>query len=300
MIGFLGSGLPYRPEDSGWIGVHEGLANTGYFDGQNLAIEYRFSEGHDDRLPGLAAELVGHNLDLIATSGNSSAALAAKAATSTIPIVFVTGADPVATGVVASLARPGGNVTGLTLMASDLNHKRLELLAELVPSAKVIAVLVNPNTRFNEERVRAIQEAARVKGLPVRIVPLTNVTEFDPAFASLAQSQAGAVLVSAEALFGGANRQKLIDLTARYSLPAIYEFRDIAVRGGLISYGADLRAAGRREGFYIGSILKGAKPADLPVEQPTKFELVINLKTAKALGLTVPQLLLAQADEVIE
>jgi putative ABC transport system substrate-binding protein len=300
LIGCLGSGFPYRPDDSGWIGFHEGLADSGYFDGQNLAIDYRYSEGHDDHLPGLAAELLNRRVELIAASGNPAAALAAKAATATVPIVFFTGGDPISSGVVTNLSHPGENVTGVTLVAGDLNSKRLELLSELIPNSKVVAVLVNPNNRFINERLRVIEEAARIKSLQLHIVEVREAAEFGPALGALDRSQIGSVLVMADALFAGGNRQKLIEETAKHAVPAIYEFGDVPRLGGLISYGANFRASGRQQGQYVGRILKGEKPGDLPVQQPTKFDLVINLKTAKALGLTVPQLLLAQADEVIE
>jgi putative ABC transport system substrate-binding protein len=297
LIGFLGGGAPYRAEDSGWIGVHRGLADTGYFDGKNLACDYRFSEGHDDRSPGYAAEFVRRNVDLIVTSGNPSSALAAKQATTTIPIVFITGSDHVATGIVDSLARPGGNITGVTLLAAELNSKRLELLLELVPDAKVLGLLLNSNNRLMEDRARNLQDVLRKKGVQPFVARVGD--KFDQGFAALAEAHAGAVLITSDTMFMS-NRQQLIDTATRHSVPAIYETRDFAPLGGLITYGADLFDLGYREGTYIGKILNGTKPADLPVEQSSKFQLVVNMKTAKTLGLTVPRSLLARADEIIE
>ena len=277
----------------------QGLGETGYVEGQNVAIEYRWAEDHYDRLPGLAADLVGRKVDLIATSGGNVSALAAKNATSTIPIVFASGGDPVATGLVASLARPGGNLTGFSFLVGELNPKRLELLSELVPQARVIALLVNPNNPNAEGTIQDMQEAARAKGVQLPILKAGTESEIDAAFASLVQLQAGALVVGGDPFFNS-RREQLVALASRHAVPAIYEGREFAVAGGLISYGASLTAAYRQLGTYAGKILKGAKPADLPVQQPTKFELVINLKTAKALGLTVPQSILARADEVIE
>jgi putative ABC transport system substrate-binding protein len=247
----------------------------------------------------LAADLVGRKVDVIAASGGNLPALTAKSATSTIPIVFETGADPVATGLVASLARPGGNLTGITFLVVELHPKRLELISELVPRARVIALLVNPNNPNAEPIMRSVQEAARAKGVHLPILKAASESEIDAAFASLVQLQAGALLVGSDPFFG-IRREQLVASASRHAVPAIYQGREFALAGGLISYGARLTDAYRQVGIYAGRILKGEKPADLPVQQPTEFEMLINLKTAKALGLTVPQSILARADEVIE
>jgi putative tryptophan/tyrosine transport system substrate-binding protein len=297
VISFLGSTSPgpYAPFVAAF---RQGLAETGYVEGQNLAIEYRWAEGSYDRLPALATDLVGRKVDLIATSGSPSAP-AAKGATSTIPIVFTALGDPVGAGLVASLARPGGNLTGSSIMAIELTAKRLELLYELVPQAGVIALLVNPNGLNAEPTIREAQKAARAKGVQLAILRTGTESEIDAAFASLVQLHAGGLIVGAEPFFTS-RRDQLVALAARHAVPAIYELREFAASGGLISYGASITASYRLAGIYAGKILKGAKPADMPIEQPTKFELVINLKTANALGLTVPQSILARADEVIE
>jgi ABC-type uncharacterized transport system substrate-binding protein len=275
----------------------QGLSEAGYVEGQNVAIEYRWAEGHYDRLPALAADLVGRKVDLIMAS-NPPAALAAKSATSTIPIVFRGPADPVGDGLVASLARPGGNLTGVSL-ADDVTAKRLELLSELVPRAGVIALLVNPNNANAERVIRDVQEAARTKRLQLHVLKAGGESEIDSAFASLVQLHAGALVVGADP-FLSSRRDQLVALASRHAVPSIYAWREFAASGGLISYGPSLTSVYRLAGAYVGKVLKGAKPADLPVEQPTTFELVINLKTAEALGLTVPQSMLMRADEVIE
>ena len=276
----------------------QGLSETGYVDGQNLAIEYRWAEGNYDRLPALAADLVGRKVDVIVAT-SSPAALAAKNATSIIPIVFFSGGDPVADGLIPSLGRPGANLTGVSALVTDLHSKRLELLSDLIPQANVIALLVNLNNAGAERVMRAVQEAARAKGVQLPILTASTEAEIDAAFASLVQLHAGALVVGSEP-FLNSRREQLVALASRHAVPAIYQFREFAVAGGLISYGPSLTVAFRLVGTYAGKILNGAKPADLPVQQPTTFELVINLKTAKALGLTVPQSLLARADEVIE
>jgi putative tryptophan/tyrosine transport system substrate-binding protein len=296
VLGFLSSASPgpYAPFVAAF---RQGLSDTGYVEGRNLTIEYRWAEGSYDRLPALAADLVGRKVDLIMASTPPSA-LAAKSATSTIPIVFRGGSDPVGDGLVASLARPGGNLTGVSL-DDDLTAKRLELLSELVPQARVVALLVNPNNANAEPQIRDVQEAARVKGLQLAILKAGTESEIDAAFPSLVRLGAGALVVGADPFFTE-RREQLVALASHHAVPAIYPVREIAAAGGLISYGASLPAVFRQLGTYAGKILKGAKPAELPVEQPTTFELVVNLKTADALGLTVPPSILARADEVIE
>jgi putative tryptophan/tyrosine transport system substrate-binding protein len=296
VIGFLGiaTATVYAP----WrAAFRQGLSDTGYVEGQNVAIEYRWAEDHYDRLPALAAELVARKVDLIVTTGSTAGALAAKGATSTIPIVFISGGDPVKDGLIASLSRPGGNLTGFSLIVSELMPKRLELLSELVPQARVIALLMNPNNP--NSRLGDVEGAARAKGVQLPILEAATESEIDTAFASLVQLHAGALLVGPDPFFNN-QREQLVALASRYAVPTCHEWRESVAAGGLVSYGPSLAAAMRQVGIYAGRILNGAKPADLPVQQPTKFELVINLKTAKALGLTVPQALLARADEVIE
>jgi putative ABC transport system substrate-binding protein len=294
VVGFLqaGSGGPYVAAFS------EGLSETGYVEGQNLAIEYRWARGHYDRLPVLAADLVGRKVDLIATSGGTPPARAVKNATSTIPIVFM-GGDPIADGLVSSLARPGGNLTGIVFMTAEMTPKRVELLSELVPQAEVIALLVNPNNPVPEPIMRDVQDSAHAKGLQIQLLNAATEGEIDAAFARLVQLRAGGLVLGPDP-FLNSRREQLIALAAQHAVPLIYDFRENAAAGGLISYGPSLAAAHRQAGIYAGKILKGAKPADLPVQQPTKFELVVNLKTAKALGLTIPLSVLARADEVIE
>jgi putative ABC transport system substrate-binding protein len=298
VIGVLSTGSPGPSSAPFMAAFRQGLSEAGYVEGQNLAIEYRWAEGHYDRLPALAADLVGRKVDLIMASSPPSA-LAAKSATSTIPIVFRSGADPVADGLVASLARPGGNLTGVSFVADELTAKRLELLSELVPRARVIALLMNPNNATAERVIRDVQEAARTKGLQLHVLKASSESEIDTAFASLVQLHAGALVVGADPFLTG-RREQLVALASRHAVPSIYAWREFAASGGLISYGPSLTSAFRLVGHYAGKVLKGAKPADLPVQQPTKFELVINLKTAKALGLTIPQSLLLRADPVIE
>jgi putative tryptophan/tyrosine transport system substrate-binding protein len=298
VIGFLGGASP-GPSAPRAAAFRRGLSDTGYVEGQNVAIEYRWAEGHYDRLPALAADLVGRKVDLIAASGGPASALAAKSATSMIPIVFVSGDDAVAAGLVASLARPSGNLTGVSFLDVELMQKRLELLSELVPQAGVIALLVNPNNPNAERVMRDVQEAARAKGVQLPIQKARTESEIDAAFATLVQLKAGALVVGADAFFNS-RREQLVALASRHQVPAIYEWREFPASGGLISYGTSIAAVYRQVGLYAGKILNGAKPADLPVEQPTTLELVVNLKTAKALGLTVPPSILARADEVIE
>jgi len=280
------------------VAFRQGLSETGYVEGQNLAIEYRWAEGHYDRLPALAADLVGRKVDVIATSGGDFSALAAKNATSSIPIVFLARGDPVEEGLVASLARPSGNLTGVTLLAVELWGKRVELISELVPEARVVAQLVNPNFPGAERAIRAVQEATRAKQLQLRVLKAATEGEIDTAFASLVALPARALLVGEPSLLS--RREEMVALAARYAVPTIFDWREYVAAGGLISYGTSLTETYRKVGTYVGRILNGAKPADLPVEQPTRFELVVNLNTAKALGLTIPHSLLLRADEVIE
>ncbi len=298
VIGFLSSVSP-GPLAAFVSAFRQGLSEAGYVEGQNLAIEYRWAEGRYDRLPGLAAELVGRNVGVIVTTGGTVSARAAKGATSTIPIVSVFGGDPVADGLVASFARPGGNLTGLSILVRELMPKRLELLAEMVPQAGAIALLVNPSNPNAERIIREVQEAARTKGVQLHVLKAGTEGEIDAAFATLVQLHAGALVVAADPFFNS-RREQLVALAARHAVPAIYEWREFATAGGLISYGTSLSAVYRQVGIYTGRILKGAKPADLPVQQPTTFELVVNLKTAQELGLTVPPSILSRADEVIE
>jgi ABC-type uncharacterized transport system substrate-binding protein len=298
VIGYLGSGLPgaFAPLAAAF---QQGLSETGYVEGQNVAIEYRWAEDPYDRLPALAADLVGRKVDLIVAAGGFAAALAAKSVTSTTPIVFTGVSDPVAVGLVASLARPGGNITGFSGMTAELMPKRLDLLSELVPQADVIALLVNPNDAIAERMIRDVQEAARAKGMQLHVLKADSEDEIETAVASLVKLHAGGLLVGPDAFFLS-RRDQLVALASRQAVPAIYLWREFAAAGGLISYGASFTAIYRQVGIYVGEILKGAKPAELPVQQPTTFELVVNLKTAAALGLTVPPSILARADEVIE
>jgi ABC-type uncharacterized transport system substrate-binding protein len=297
VIGFLGNASP-GPFAPFVAAFHQGLSETGYVEEQNLATEYRWAEGRYDLLPALAADLVGRKVDLIATSADASA-LAAKNATSTIPIVFVIGSDPVEIGLVVSFARPSGNLTGVSIMTGELMLKRLEPLSELAPQAHVIALLVNPNNASNERMTKVVQEAGHANGVQVRVLRAGTESAIDVAFTNLTQLQASALLVGSDP-FLFSRREQLVALAARHAVPAIYEWREFAVAGGLISYGTSLADMYRQAGAYVGRILAGAKPADLPVQQPTTFELVVNLKTAKALGLTVPPSILARASEVIE
>jgi putative ABC transport system substrate-binding protein len=297
VIGWLNSNSP-GPSAPFVAAFHQGLSEAGYVVGQNVAIEYGWAEGHHDRLPALAGDLVRRSVDVI-VAGGGVAVVAAKNATSTIPIVFATGGDPVETGLVSSLARPGGNLTGFGMMFTELMPKLLELLSELVPQARVIALLVNPSNSLAEDMIRDVQKAANAKGVQLSILKAGTESEIDAAFATLVQMQAGGLVVGTDALFG-IRREQLEALASRHAVPAIFWRREFAVEGGLISYGSSLTGTLREIGIYVGKILKGAKPADLPVQQPTKFELVVNPKTARELGLTVPPSILARADEVIE
>jgi putative tryptophan/tyrosine transport system substrate-binding protein len=298
VIGFLGS-----PSAAEWVHLvaafQQDLKEIGYVEGQNVAIEYRWADGRYDRLPGLAAELVRQQVSVIFAAGTVAPALAAKAATATIPIVFANGIDPVQFGLAVSLNRPGGNITGVSFLTGDLGEKRLGLVRELVPDVAVGAVLVNPNNPNAESNVRDAREAARLLALQFHVFNASTAQDIDTVFASLVQRRIGVLLVSPDAFFLG-QRHQFAELAARYAVPTMYNAREYVAAGGLMSYGTSIVDAYRRAGVYTGKILKGAKPADLPVEQSTRFEFVINLKTAKALGLTVPPTLLALADEVIE
>jgi putative tryptophan/tyrosine transport system substrate-binding protein len=279
---------------------HEGLRETGYVEGRNVAIEYRWAEGQNDRLPALAADLVRRQVAVIVTPGSTPAALVAKAATTTIPIVFYVGADPVEVGLIGSLSRPGGNVTGVTTLNVEVGAKRLELLHELVPTATLIAALINStNPVVAETLTRDLQAAARTLGLKLHVLHASSERDFDTVFASLVQLRAGGLVIGTDALFNSRSEQ-LAALTIRHAVPSVYQFREFVSGGGLMSYGTTVVDTYRPLGVYTGRILKGEKPAELAVQQATKLELIINMKTAKALGITVPLPLIGRADEVIE
>jgi putative ABC transport system substrate-binding protein len=298
VIGFLGT----QSADVSGARVsafRQGLSESGYVEGKNVAIDYLWAEGQYDRLPGLVAELVRRRVAVIVSAGGSQGAVAAKAATSTIPIVFSAGADPIQSNLVSSLNRPGGNATGVSILIGGLDPKKIGLLHELVPLASLIAVLLDPHTSDFQVRLEALQGAARAAALNIHTVQATTEQEIDAAFATFAQLRAGALVVSPSPFFD-TRRDQLVALAARYSLPAIYDESEFAVAGGLMSYGTDFVESYRQVGIYTGRVLKGEKPSDMPVMQSTKFDFVINLKTAKALGLSVPSGLLSIADEVIE
>jgi putative tryptophan/tyrosine transport system substrate-binding protein len=298
VVGYLANATP-----SGFAHLvaafRRGLGELGYVEGRTVAIEYRWAEGQHDRLPGLVADLIARRAAVIMATGGGAPAFAAKAATTTIPIVFTGGSDPVKAGLVASLSRPSGNATGVVNIEVELTARRFELLRELVPTAALIAVLFNPTNPDAERQVVEVERAAQTLGQQISLFNARSEGEFDAAFAAIVERRAGALFVSGDPLFTS-GRARLIALAAQYAIPASYSFRDFPLAGGLMSYGADLLDVHRQAGVYAGRILKGEKPADLPVLQPTKFNFVINQKTAKALGLEVSPKLLALADEVIE
>jgi putative ABC transport system substrate-binding protein len=298
VIGFLSSGSPNAYAHL-LTAFRRGLNETDYVEHRNVGIEYRWAEGQADRLSALANELVARQVAVIVATGGNAPALAAKAATNTIPIVFTGGGDPVALGLVTSLSRPGGNATGASNISISIDAKRLEILRELVPSADKIACLRNPENANADTQLREVQAAARTLRQEIFVVTASAVRELDSAFASIVQQRAGALLVMSDPFFNNI-RDQLVAMAAKHAMPAMYPFREFVSAGGLINYGPSVADGFRQAGVYTGKILKGAKPADLPVMLPTKFELVINLKTANALGLTVPPTLLARADEVIE
>jgi putative tryptophan/tyrosine transport system substrate-binding protein len=298
VIGFLcsASSTAWAPYLAGF---RKGLNEAGYVEGANVAIEYRWAEGHFDRLPELAKDLVRRGVAVLVATGGEPSAFAAKSATATVPIVFSVGGDPVVTGLVGSLSRPGGNLTGVSLFTQLLEAKRIELLHEAIPSATTIAILINSTSRYAVALLKDAEEGARRLG--VRLVPLWAGTEndFEPAFAKLIQERAAALVVGNSPFFNN-HRDRLVALSARFRVPTIYEFREFAAAGGLMSYGTNLADAYRQIGVYTGRVLKGAKPGELPVLQPTLFELVLNLKTAKAMGISIPQSLRQRVDDVIE
>jgi len=298
VIGYLSA---RSPEDTAHLveAFRRGLSEAGFVEGQNVTVEYRFSRGQPDRLPELAADLVSKSVAVLVSTGGESAALAAKAKTSTIPIAFIIGGDPVKLGLVTTYQRPGGNATGITILSATLEPKRLELLRELLPNVSVIGALLDPNFPPYEAQLRDLREAARALGLQVQEFRVSSDAAIDEAFETIKSQHIAALTVAAGPFFD-TRRDKLVALAARHAVPTMYHFREFPEAGGLISYGIDSRVSYRQIGVYAGGILKGEKPAELPVRQPTKFELVINLKTAKALGLKVPLTLQVAADEVIE
>jgi putative ABC transport system substrate-binding protein len=300
VIGILGAAIPENVDVARNLAAfRQGLAEAGYVEGQNVKIEYRWAAGEYERLPALAADLVARMVSVIVNEGGSPSVVAAKNATSSIPIVFHTGTDPVADGLIKSLASPGGNLTGVAMMQADLSPKLLQFILELTPKAKVIGLLSNPNSLQGEEILRQLQAVARRMGLDLQSLKAANETELDAAFASLDRQPCDALILTNDTFFT-TQRDKIIALAARHSIPTIYGQSYFARAGGLVSYGPSLPAAYRIKGIYTGKILSGVKPTDLPVQQPTTLEFVINLKTAKALGLDVPLILQQSADEVIE
>ena len=281
------------------LAFRKGLTESGYTEGQNVKIEFRWAEGKYDRLPALVGDLIAHGIDVLVAVGGEPSAFAAKAATSTVPIVFTTGGDPVKTGLVASLNRPGGNATGISLLTTAPETKRLGLLHEIVPKAVLIGVLINPNYAEAENQTREVQDAAHSIGQGIRISKAGTDGELESAFAAFIEQRIEALLVCSDPFFD-TRRDRIIAFAAQSRIPAIYQFREYAVAGGLMSYGISLTEGYRQVGIYAGQILKGTKPAELPIQQSIKFEFVVNLKTAKALGLELPPTVLARADEVIE
>ena len=298
VIGFLNSASP-QPWASYVAGFRAGLKEVGYIDGQNVTIEFRWAEGNYDRLPGLAADLMRRRVAVLVAGGGPPSVVAAKAVTKTIPIVCTFGGDPVKAGYVTSLGRPGGNITGVNLFVAAMESKRLGLLRALIAGVQLIAVLLNPNRPDHADQMREVQDAARAIGQQINILLASNESDIEAAFATAVQLHVGAMLVGADPFFNS-RRDKIIALAARHAIPAIYEQREHALAGGLMSYGTNLSDGYRQAGVYAGRILRGEKPGDLPVVQSTKFEFVINLKTAKALGIEVPPNLSAEADEIIE
>ncbi|SED13653.1 putative ABC transport system substrate-binding protein [Rhizobiales bacterium GAS191] len=298
VIGFL-SGASPDGHAHRVASFREGLKEAGYVEGRNVAIEFRWAEGRYDLLPHLAAELVDRRVAVLVATGGSASAKAAKDATSAIPVVFTAGGDPVGLGLVSSLNRPGGNVTGVALLTAELAVKRFEVLRELIPGARIVGVLAKPDSATGERDARAIQAAATEQGVPIHIVGASRGADFEAAFGTLVGAGVGALLVGSDAFFES-RRAQLAGLAARHALPAIYDTRDYVEAGGLVSYGTDFGRAYYQAGVYAGRILGGATPADLPVVQLRDIELVVNLKTAKSLGLSIPQSILARADEVIE
>jgi putative ABC transport system substrate-binding protein len=298
MVGYIGPGSP-NPSTHFVMAFRHGLSEAGYLDGQNVLVEYRWAEGQDERFPALVAELVRRRVAVIVTPGSTAGARVAEAVTTTTPIVFSVSTDPVKSGLVSSLNRPGGNATGVSYLATELGAKRLGLLRELMPQAGLFAVLIHPNDSVSDSQVNDVQAAARALGQRIDVLNATGEGEIDAAFATLVRNRADALMVMNNPLFLS-RRVQLATLAARHAVPTIFSSREHVEAGGLMSYGTNLADVYRQLGVYTGRILGGAKPSDLPVVQPTKFELVINLQTAKALGLTIPPLLLAIADEVIE
>jgi putative tryptophan/tyrosine transport system substrate-binding protein len=296
VIGFL-NGASYELSAHLVRAFHQGLGETGYVEGRNVTFEYRSADGQYDRLAALAADLVGRNVSVITATGTPTG-LPAKAATTKIPIVFVTGSDPIEQGLVTSLSRPGGNLTGATTLAVELGRKRLELLRELTPEAKVLGVLINPTGPNVKAVSRDVEQAARAVGVPIHVLHASSTRDFDAVFATLAQLRAGGLVIGTDTFFNSQSR-KLAELTLRHALPAIYQYREFAAAGGLMSYAGSITDAYRLAGVYTGRILKGEKPSDLPIQQSTKAELFINLKTAKALRITIPQSMMVRADELM-